>query len=143
MSTFRGFDTYLTSRVDRAQGDHHYFDEGTLRFFDAYGGAVGCLPSNLDGNGKPRRLTTIVESVQDHGGLTYDSRPREYRFIVVLFTPLEDGGESVRIFRPFEDANRYNYGKAAEREMRRWLAAVADGMTRRGLDLDTAVEQAS
>lgn len=89
----RGFDPYLVSRVERAQGDHHYFDIQNLRFFDAYGGASFRLPHSLD----PDRLfTALVESVRG------PYQMRRYRPTVVLFTKdTQRGGEKVSIFHPF------------------------------------------
>lgn len=94
MSTFRGFDSYLISRVDRAKGDTHYFSVEALRFFDAFGGASFALPARID---PKRRFHAMVESVRNHDGT------RHYRPTVVLFTPdAENGGETVEIFHPYD-----------------------------------------
>lgn len=138
---YRGFDNYLTSRVDRAEGDRFYFREDTLKFFDAYGGAMGCLPSDLDGQSGERRLQTVVESVKGPSGI------RTYRFVAVLFT---DQGpartERVTILRPMADEDDIRTAATAERRMRVWLRNVAEIMTattgHAPRTLDYAVEHA-
>lgn len=86
MSTYRGFDKHLISRATRAKGDRHYFDEDTLRCFDAYGGKW--LDSGPD-------HVVMVDSIRD----TFSDSPRQYRVIRVHFTRDAIGRERVAIER--------------------------------------------
>ena len=88
MSTFRGFDTYLISRVSRAGG--HYFDESTLRFFNAYGGTHARIDESR---------TLVVESVE------HPSAGRIYRVILVRFYQDATGRERVDVERVTGDAS--------------------------------------
>lgn len=136
---YRGFDNYLTSRVERADGDRYYFTDDALRFFDSHGGTMGFLPSDLDGD--PRRLYTVVESVKGPSGI------RTYRFVAVLFT---DQGparrERVDIIRPMAGEDDVRTAATAERRMRTYLANVAKILTttdgRAPTTLNYAVEHA-
>lgn len=111
---FRGFDTHLISRVSRAKGDHHYFDTGTLRWFNAYGGKSFGLPVSRDPD---TRFTALVESVE------HPSEGRIYRVVTVLFSTDTDGRETVEIFRPEDDAF-YRTGATAGRYAERYLRNV-------------------
>lgn len=90
MSTYRGFDKHLISRTTRAMGARYYFDEDTLRYFDAYGGRY--LDSGPD-------HVVMVESIRD----TWSDTPREYRVIVVKFHRDVTGREHVTIHRPTDN----------------------------------------
>lgn len=135
MSLFRGFDTYMTSRVQRATGDHHYFDVDSLRFFDAFGGARFALPASLDPS---RRFVVLVESV------VHPSAGRVYRPTVVLFTPdAEHGGESVEVFHPYDDdaASAPTTGATATRRARAYAQRVWQ-LVEGGADVATAAHRA-
>lgn len=91
MSLTRGYPHSLISRVKRAGS--HYLDADTLRFFNAYGGAI--LRQDRD-------TVTLVESIR------FDrDTPREYRVAVFRFTP---DGSRVDVELP-TDAN---YPSAAQ-----------------------------
>ena len=101
MSQFRGFSTYLISRVSRAQGASNYLDDDTLRFFDAYGGAM----ANIDDN-----TVAVVESVRQSPFYNYRTGEycvydREYRVTVFRFTPAPHG-EYVEVERVTENDTR-------------------------------------
>jgi hypothetical protein len=132
---FRGFDTYLISRVDRAKGDHYYFDMGALRMFDAFGGASFALPARLD---RSRRFHAMVESVRNHDGT------RHYRPTVVLFTPdVENGGETVEIFHPYDEeiATAPLSGATATRRLKTYAQLVRQ-LIEGGADVDAAAHRA-
>src|SRR5690606_18869659 len=85
----RGYPRDLIDRVKRA--DHHYLDPDTLRFFNAFGGAI--LYSDRD-------TVVMVESIR------FRREPREYRVAEFRFTR---DGSSVAVERPTE-----NYPTAAQ-----------------------------
>jgi hypothetical protein len=92
VSTFRGFDVYLLSRVARARGEHSYFSDDTLRWFNAYGGTHARIDDSR---------TALVESVE------HPTHGRIYRVVLVTFTPdVERGGESVTIERVIDNLTR-------------------------------------
>lgn len=102
MSQFRGYSTYLISRVARAKGATHYLDDDTLRFFDAYGGAM----ANIDDN-----TVAVVESVRQSPVYNYRTGEycvydREYRVTVFRFTPAPHGGEYVEVEHVTENDTR-------------------------------------
>ena len=102
MSQFCGYSTYLISRVSRAQGATHYLDDETLRFFDAYGGAM----ANIDDN-----TVAVVESVRQSPVYNYRTGEycvydREYRVTVFRFTPAPRGGEYVEVEHVTENDTR-------------------------------------
>lgn len=84
MSTFRGYPHSLISRVERAGSS--YLDDDTLRFFNAYGGAI--LRQDRD-------TVTLVESIKSPYG-----DPREYRVAEFRFSP---DGSRVDVERPTEN----------------------------------------
>lgn len=101
MSQFRGFSTYLISRVSRAKGANEYLSDETLRFFDAYGGAM----ANIDEN-----TIAVVESVRQSPYYNYRTGEyfvydREYRVTVFRFTPAPHG-ERVEVERVTENDTR-------------------------------------
>lgn len=99
MSTYRGFDKGLISRATRAKGARYYFDEDTLRFFDAYGGRV--LSSGPD-------HVVMVESIRD----TWSDTPRQYRVIMITFhRELDSSGserEHVKVLRLGGEGEHYS-----------------------------------
>lgn len=132
---FRGFDTHMMSRVERANGDHHYFDVASLRYFDAFGGATFGLPNSLD---PTRRFSVIVESVRNYDGT------RHYRPTVVLFTAnIEKGGEDVEVFHPYDEniADAPTTGATATRRARAYATLVRQ-LVEGGADVDTAAHRA-
>lgn len=106
MSTYRGYDKHLISRATRAMGDRHYFDEDTLRYFDAY----GC--KWLD-NGPDH--VVMVESIRD----TWSGAPHEYRVIEVKFHREVDASgaerEHVTVNRPSDNCPTARQAIAAYR----------------------------
>lgn len=84
MSTFRGWTVGLITRVQRAQGEHHYLDADTLRYFNSYGGTHAPVG---------RDTVFVVESVKPPHG------PRHYRVVRFSFTPAPEGGEMVAVTR--------------------------------------------
>lgn len=86
MSTFRGFDSYLISRADRAGS--HWFDADTLRFFDSYGGRSQRVGPDV---------YVVVSSERDHGPYAAHNGQRTYSVRVFVFAPKSDE-------RPWNDA---------------------------------------
>jgi hypothetical protein len=116
----RGFDPYLVSRVSRAAGDCHYFDDGTLRWFDAYGGATyaptGVYP----------HVRVIVESVRDTSGNAYGGA-RMYRAIVVTFyvTTRDHDGRTVEAVSVDRTGVMHASSGPARRDARELSAIIA------------------
>jgi hypothetical protein len=91
----RGYPRDLIDRVKRTGS--HYLDPATLRFFNAYGGAI---------LHRDRDTVVMVESIRfDH------DMPREYRVAEFRFS---SDGSSVEVERPTE-----NYPTAA-RAVKAW-----------------------
>lgn len=106
MSTFRGFDVYLISRVSRANS--HYLDADTLRWFNAYGGTHARLSDEL---------TYVVESVE------HPSLGRVYRVVEFRFYQNEDNRERVNVERVTDFLSRGQANRELSRIVREFRAA--------------------
>lgn len=130
----RGFNYFINKRAKRA--GTHYFDDDTLRGFDAYCCAYGSLLASLDPD---NRVITFVDSIRQPASLYSDEpRPaREYRAMVLHFT-----GELHRERVSVEKITGTHYltARPAEREMREFLARVATRVEG-GEDLDAVVSE--
>jgi hypothetical protein len=125
----RGFDYSLTTRVDRAKGDHYAFTPDTLRWFDAFGGRHVTPADAL-----AFHVVAIVESTRDNGGAygtpaAFDGR-RTYRVRLVTFYTVPDEHGTPREHVTVDGVGpRYLSAAPVERYARELVARIASALS--------------